>query len=393
MCYFTVIHSNSARHCVLFTMEYLGASKSVGNNNLSEDVDAASSSESADVVAAGSIDAQSGVVCSTTLDGEVVVLNEFLHVWVENSMSYEDITNTTDKFFRKRENIVDFVDSKLKETWRVMEKFDKWLANQDLSKHIYPPFVEKIFEEVGVTKGGTMLYSVSMIKTLFDINDGNKALRGGLSKSDLNFLNLMADSSQFICLKNPDLIIYAKEGQCHKESVRLIQKYDSSDVDIDLIAEGWPKQTKRRSLEIAIFISQYFGRAERIMNDCNVKVLWDSLVFIDHLLKIVEVQCKPTRQATIMGGEHSIDDTTSICGDYELDTGSKAVQLGRPPPHSKRKSETTLNPERPKMQKTAMISVSSVIMWLFHFFCFTFMFLIKMNLSRTNVSYLNQSQH
>jgi hypothetical protein len=113
-------------------MEDLDASNSVGDNNLSEEVGVASSSQSVVVVvAAGSIDTKSGVVCSTTLDGKVIVLNEFLSVPDTKNMSYEDVLNTTGKFFNRKENIVDFVDSKLKENWRVMEKFDKWLEKQD----------------------------------------------------------------------------------------------------------------------------------------------------------------------------------------------------------------------------------------------------------------------
>ena len=368
---FSQTYPNSARHCLLFTMEDLGASKSVGKNSLSEAVDALSTIQSVDVVAAGSSDAQSGVVCRTTLDGEVVVLNEFLGVPDTHNMSYEDIMNTTGKFFKKKENIVDFVDSKLKETWRVTEKFDKWLEKQDLLHHVKnSAMVVKIFEDVCEMKGGTALYSVSMVKTLFDINDGNKRTNEALENSDLRFLNLMAASSQFDSLKNPDLINYVKEAQCHKESVRIIRKYGSTDIDTDLIAEGWRRQTKRRSLEIAIFISQYFGRAERVMEDCDVKVLWDSLEFMDHLLKIVEVQCKPLQQATIMDSEQNSDDSTSIGRDSELDTCSKTVPLGKPSApyatmsHSKRKPDTSLTRKKQKKQKPALTLVSSDIMCL-----------------------------
>jgi hypothetical protein len=199
--------------------------------------------------------------------------------------------------------------------------------------------VLKIYEDVGVTtKGGTTLYSVSMVKSLFEINDGKKATDEALKDSDLRFLNLLAASSQFGSLGGIDLNFYVKEGLCHKESVRLLRKYGSSDIDKDLIAEGWPRQTKRRSLEIAIFISQYFGRAERVMQECDVKVLWDSLEFMNHLLKIVEVHCKPTRPATIMSPEQISDETKRIGHDSESDTGSKTETSGRSSPSIQRRS-------------------------------------------------------
>jgi hypothetical protein len=99
---------------------------------------------------------------------------------------------------------------------------------------------------------------------------------------------------------------------------------------------------------------------------------------MNHLLKIVEVQCKPTRPATIMSGEQISDETKRIGHDSESDTGSKTGPSGRSSPQysmktpSKRKPDTSLNPKKAKIQKKTSTLVSSYHVFVPFFFCYVY---------------------
>jgi DNA gyrase/topoisomerase IV subunit A len=45
-----------------------------------------------------------------------------------------------------------------------------------------------------------------------------------------------------------------------------------------------------------IFISQFFGRAERVMEESKVKELWKTLLFLNDFVKALEEQSKISRE-------------------------------------------------------------------------------------------------
>jgi hypothetical protein len=305
-------------------MADLHASKTVDSNCVSSHVDVASRMLSG-ITSPDITNAKRDVVCSTTMDGKVVALNEFFGFPPTKVMSIEDIMSMNDKLFGKKACIIDFVDSKLKETWRVSNLFDKWLADHGLSQLIEnADLVSSLAADVGSPNVGTKSYSVSMISALFDSNDGKKLTDQGLIDSDLISLNLLSASGHFGSVKGPEFTRYVKDGLCHTEANRLIRKYDTSVIDKDIIEEHWPRVTKRRSLEIAVFISQYFGRAERVMVEKNVKVLWDSLELMNDLINVIEAECKRLCPTNLRS-----DDRAGLSS--ESDTESKTDPLRMPP--------------------------------------------------------------
>jgi hypothetical protein len=71
---------------------------------------------------------KSGVVSSITIDGKPVIINDFFGLPGTTPMSLDRLMVTSGKFYNKNENIVDFVDSKLMDDWKVTVKWDNWLA-------------------------------------------------------------------------------------------------------------------------------------------------------------------------------------------------------------------------------------------------------------------------
>jgi hypothetical protein len=169
------------------------------------------------------------------------------------------------------------------------------LEKQNLTDHIEnKTVVSNILEDLAskTAKDDVAKYAVATVHTFLERNDGKKTTNDRLSNSDLHFLNLIGAANHFGLIKGKELIFYVKECRCHQESVRLMRKYDTSDIDKDVIELIWPKFMKRRCLEIAIFISQYFGRAELVMHESEVKLLWDSLAFMNDFLESLEILCK-----------------------------------------------------------------------------------------------------
>jgi hypothetical protein len=86
---------------------------------------------------------------------------------------------------------------------------------------------------------------------------------------------------------------YLKESRCHEETVRLLRKFDTrGKFDTNLIENHWNPRPNRRFCEILIFICQFFGRAEHVMEDSKVRQLWSTLVFVNDFIKALEDQSK-----------------------------------------------------------------------------------------------------
>ena len=353
-------------------------------DSLQDEVGVASSRQSVGVFGDYRNDGKSGVVSSITIDGKPVILNDFFGLPGTTPMSLDRLMVTSGKFYNKNENIVDFVDSKLMDDWKVTVKWDNWLAEQNLNDHIEnETIVSHILEDLAskTSKDDATKYSVFLVYGFLEDNDGLKTTIGPLSDSDLQFLHLIGTANHFGLLKGGDLIFYVRECRCHEESVRLMRKYDTSDIDKDVIELTWYKRKTRRSLEIAIFISQYFGRAELVMQESEVKALWDSLDFMNDFMKIVEVQCKaarehsePTDTSHNVDFEPSSDEELSIVGQTDTEAGTESivklekssVQIAKSKP-DKRKRRTNPKVIKSKKPKQTLKLVSGVPNWLYCF--------------------------
>jgi hypothetical protein len=63
-------------------------------------------------------------------------------------------------------------------------------------------------------------------------------------------------------------------------------------VDSNLIENHWNPHPNRRFCEILIFMCQFFGRAEHVMETSKVRQLWCTLRFVNDFIKALEDQCK-----------------------------------------------------------------------------------------------------
>jgi hypothetical protein len=97
--------------------------KSINNEgSLQDEVGMAPRERFVGVFGDHSNDEKIGVVCSITIDGKPVVLNNFFGVPDTTPMSLNSLNVTTGKLYSKTENISAFVDSKLMDDWKVSEK-------------------------------------------------------------------------------------------------------------------------------------------------------------------------------------------------------------------------------------------------------------------------------
>jgi hypothetical protein len=101
-----------------------------------------------------------------------------------------------------------------------------------------------------------------------------------LSSIDWVFLHLLVGADDFKDTSNPDLTFYIKKSHCHTATVRLIKKFvGKNEIDTDVIEKFCNLHPNRRFSEILIFISQFFRKAELVMEELKVKELWKTLLF------------------------------------------------------------------------------------------------------------------
>ena len=204
------------------------------------------------------------------------------------------------KLYGSKANIQKFIESKMASEWNITEMWTAWLKKQDLKTILKKEEIQKLVcEELEsqlktVDDEGVLQFSFSHAYQIFNDYDGKKKVQGDLLGSeDRVFLNLLVGADEFGESKNPELIYYVKEAHCHLEAVRLIHKYDTrGQVDIDTIEKFWDPRPNRRFCEILIFISQFFGRAEHMMEEAKVRQLWNTLPFVNDFMKALEHQSK-----------------------------------------------------------------------------------------------------
>lgn len=137
-----------------------------------------------------------------------------------------------------------------------------------------------------------------------------------LSDDDRTCIHLLVNTGDFSALTNLDLIPYVREARCLENTLALIDKYNKNKVvDTKLIRSHWPAHPNRRFAEILIFISQFFGRADRVFPQEVVSKLWRALLFVNDFVLALHNQADILRDKssfkTPAGGvdELSIDDS------------------------------------------------------------------------------------
>jgi hypothetical protein len=190
-----------------------------------------------------------------------------------------------------------------------------------------------------------------------------------LSSADRVFINLLVGAGEIAKTKNPELSFYMRESHCFQETIRLLRKYETeTNVDIDLITKHFTPRPNRRFCEILIFISQFFGRAECVMGDSQVKQLWSTLLFVKDFIKAVENQCtrnqeryvdddKEEQPAFLSELENSDDEETEAKQPAKT---TKRKAIAKPAENANEKRKPVANSARVK-EATGNAAVASVV--------------------------------
>ena len=245
----------------------------------------------------------SDVKFETTIDRKGVTLKDLPQFGGQDAVAYGNVTMPA-KLYRVKGTIQSFVESKLVDDWNITKLWTGWLKKVDLNTVISKKQVRlQVSEELKpqmetVGNSGQPQISFSTANAIFADHDGRKKKENDiLSSSDRVFLHLLVGTDDFKYTSSPDLTFYIKESHCFTETVRFIKKFvGKNEIDTDVIEKFWNPRPNRRFSEILIFISQFFGRAERVMEELKVKELWKTLLFLNDFVKALEEQSKITRE-------------------------------------------------------------------------------------------------
>jgi hypothetical protein len=140
----------------------------------------------------------------------------------------------------------------------------------------------------------------TFVREMFKDYDGKKKVEKDLLlDEDSHFLHLLVEDRTFSKTMTPDLLYYLRDCCCYDDVVRFIVKFYTGKYDENLLKENCNHHRlrgNRRFCEIILFISQFFGRAELIMKDSQVKELWNTLSFLDDFVMALLDQCRIAHQ-------------------------------------------------------------------------------------------------
>jgi hypothetical protein len=241
---------------------------------------------------------------NVTIDNKPVELSDFPNIGGKNQVAYGNVT-MPGKLYSKDNNIVDILERKLMSDFKISSLWEKWLKNLDLKQYPLTKYVcEFIIAERHTTSafvGDKCAFDLSPahVHSIFADYDGKRKMKNELlQNTDRFFLHWLVSPSNFGLVTGVELKFYVKHAQCYEETIRLAQKYHTGDIVMDDIAKYKNTQARRKISEICIFISHFFGRAEVVMDEGKVQHLWNSLPFVNDLLKTLEKDCKKMKTMT-----------------------------------------------------------------------------------------------
>lgn len=248
-------------------------------------------------------DGTSDVKFDITIDRKSVTLKDLPQFGGQEAVAYGNVT-MPGKLYGVKGNIQSFIESKLVDDYNITKLWTGWLKQVVLKTVISKEEIRlQISEELKpqmetVDNDGQLQISFSTANAIFADHDGKKKKDNDiLSSSDRVFLHLLVGTDDFKYTSSPDLSFYIKESHCYTETVRLIKKFvGKSEIDTDVIKKFWNPRPNRRFSEILIFISQFFGRAELVMEELKVKELWKTLLFLNDFVKALEEQSKISQE-------------------------------------------------------------------------------------------------
>lgn len=194
------------------------------------------------------------------------------------------------KLYEKAQNIEHFVDSNLHDKYKLAPKWSDWVKHVNPSTVIKKPRVLATLKALQFGKT-TWQLSFSDVKQIFSEYGGKKKKESDpLSPQDRVFLGLLIAPEEFGHAVANDLWLFMRDSHVHSECVRLIHQYHGLHYDRQLLQSFHNPKPNKRFADMAIFISHFFGRAERVLTTNEVKELWDTLFFMNDFIKALEHQ-------------------------------------------------------------------------------------------------------
>jgi len=120
-----------------------------------------------------------------------------------------------------------------------------------------------------------------------------------LKTTDRSFLHWLVSPANFGLVKKDELKFIVTHALCYQETIRLARTFSTGNFVLDDIKNFKNPQGSRKISEICIFISHFFGRAEVVMDKEKVQRLWNSLPFMNDLLKTLEEHCNKNKVKTL----------------------------------------------------------------------------------------------
>jgi hypothetical protein len=271
----------------------------------------------------------SDVKFDITIDRKGVTLKDLPQFGGQDAVAYGNVTMPA-KLYGVKGNIQSFIESKLVDDWNITKLWTGWLKqvvlNTVISKKQVRLQVSEELEPQMETVGNSGQLQISF-------------------STDRVFLHLLVGTDDFKYTSSPDLTFYMKESHCYTETVRFIKKFvGKNEIDTDVIEKFWNPRPNRRFSEIVIFISQFFGRAERVMEESKVKELWKTLLFLNDFVKALEEQSKISQEKQTK--QHAED--TTIKKEKKVEGKEHASSLKS----AKQDNTRNTNPKKRKHQES-----------------------------------------
>jgi hypothetical protein len=268
---------------------------------------------------------------------DIMVINECLKLsdlpqWGGSLQQCYNKVKMPAKLYTGKENIQQFTDEHLCNPYQVDATWHKWVMASNVVEFIGKRYAVQMIEPELRPQGKSGPNQVASINittatNIFDTFDGKKKKEKDiLSDDDRTCIHLLVNTGDFSALTHLDLIPYVREARCLENTLALINKYNKNkEVDTGLIRSHWPARPNRRFAEILIFISQFFGRADRLFPQEVVSKLWRALLFVNDFVLALLYQAEISRDKSSLKTPAGGVDESSIDASYV--EGHEAVDV------------------------------------------------------------------
>ena len=226
-------------------------------------------------------------------NNEPLTLDNLPKIGGQPALAYKEVMMPA-KLYTSTDNIEKFVESQLVDDWNVTSKWHVYLESTSVADITKVTLRKSVQSQVlSVNSCWLSLATVNQIFSEYDKQ--KKKTNDPLIDKDRVFLHLLVGPEEFGVASIAEMASYLRESRCYHECIRLIQKFCGQDVDIPLLETYINPRPNKRFCDIIIFISHFFGRADRVLEREQVQTLWDTLVFVGDFVNALVDQSRITR--------------------------------------------------------------------------------------------------